>query len=71
MTNLTPKAEQTIQHEGDTWRVVGRGVTREDGAVFCHLISTTRGRQQRNGWCPVQVLDWVPDDKLDEGHPDA
>ncbi len=56
--------EQTIQYEGDTWRVLARGITREDGATFCHLASTSRGRQQRNGWCPVQMCDWIPADKF-------
>ena len=60
----TTMTEQTIQYEGDTWRVLSRGIAREDGATFCHLASTTRGRQQRNGWRPVQICDWIPADKL-------
>ena len=50
---------ETIEHDGDTWRVLARGVTREDGKTFCHLASTTRSQQQRNGARPVQVNDWV------------
>jgi hypothetical protein len=48
----------TIQHDGDTWNIIGEGAAR-DGKVFCHLASTTRGRQQRNGWVPVQINDWI------------
>lgn len=48
----------TIQHEGDTYRIIGQGATR-DGKTYCHLASTTRGRQQRNGWYPAQIGDWI------------
>ncbi|MBN3839342.1 hypothetical protein [Burkholderia sp. Ac-20349] len=48
----------TIQHDGDTYRIIGEGATR-DGKTYCHLASTTRGRQQRNGWCPAQIGDWI------------
>lgn len=48
----------TIKHNGDTWTIVGEGTVR-DGMVFCHLASTTRGKQQRNGWYPLQICDWI------------
>jgi hypothetical protein len=48
----------TIQIDGDTWRIIGEGATR-DGKTYCHLASTTRFRQQRNGRVPVQMADWV------------
>ena len=49
-----------IEIDGDTWEILGVGVTREeDGKTFVHLKSTTRGRQQRNGWVPVQIGDWI------------
>lgn len=48
----------TIEYIGDTWRLAGEGAMR-DGKVYCHLISTTRGRQQRNGWVPLQIGDWI------------
>lgn len=48
----------TIQHDGDTWNILGEGATR-DGKTYCHLASTTRGRQQRNGWMPLQLGDWI------------
>lgn len=47
-----------IKHDGDTWKIIGEGALR-DGKVFCHLSSTTRGRQQRNGWVPLQICDWI------------
>lgn len=59
-----PKQDQaptseTIDHDGDTWRVLSKGVTRADGKTMLHLASTTRSRQQRNGSCPIQICDWV------------
>lgn len=48
----------TIQHDGDTWHILGTGATR-DGKVYCNLNSTTRGRQQKNGWCPIGMCDWI------------
>lgn len=50
--------DKTVVHMGDAWRVIGVGAQR-DGNTFCHLASTTRGRQQKNGWCPIQINDWV------------
>jgi hypothetical protein len=47
-----------IQHDGDTWEILGEGAVK-DGKVYCHLASTTRGRQQRNGWVPLQICDWI------------
>jgi hypothetical protein len=48
----------TIQHDGDTWNILGEGATR-DGKTYCHLASTTQFRQQRNGKNPVQICDWI------------
>ncbi len=47
-----------IQHDGDLWTLVSQGSTRE-GKIYCHLASTTRTRQQRNGDVPVQIADWI------------
>ena len=47
-----------IHHDGDEWTIIGEGATR-DGKTYCHLASATRGRQQRNGWVPVQIADWI------------
>ena len=57
--------EKTIKHDGDTWRILGIGVTRllDSGAsvTYLHLASTTRGSKQRNGkMCPIQMADWLP-----------
>jgi hypothetical protein len=49
---------KTISIDGDTWQVISMG-TERDGKVYCHLKSTTRGRQQRNGWNPIQMCDWI------------
>ncbi len=51
--------DQKIAFDGDTWRIAGVGATREDGRTYCHLASETRGRQQKNGWSPLQIADWI------------
>lgn len=51
--------DKIINHDGDTWRILGVG-TQADGKVFCHLASTTRFTQQRNGKVPRQIGDWLP-----------
>ena len=50
--------ERTITHDGDTWRVLSVGAF-QNGKVFCHLASTTRGTKQRNGMAPMQIGDWI------------
>ena len=50
--------DKTIVHIGDTWKVISVGAQR-DGNTFCHMASTHRGRQQKNGWMPIQIGDWV------------
>lgn len=54
-----------IQLNGDTWRVISVGASR-DQKTYCHLASTTRFRQQRNGKVPLQMCDWIDDAALDE-----
>lgn len=49
---------QQIEHDGDTWKIVGVGTVR-DGKTLVHLASTTRGRHQKNGFYPVQMMDWI------------
>ncbi len=51
----------TIPHDGDIWRILSQGAMRE-GKVYCHLASTTKGVQQRNGWNPMQICDWIDAD---------
>lgn len=59
---------KTINHDGETWKVVSLGA-RRDGKVFCHLAHTFLGRHQRNGWYPVQICDWL-DESVVEAAPD-
>lgn len=56
-----------VEHDGDRWRVIAKGATRGDGYVYCHLASTTRYVQQRNGRRPVQIVDWIAADALRAG----
>lgn len=51
--------QNTVEHDGDVWRVLSTGSTREDGKTFAHLASTTRGSHQNNGFNPVQINDWI------------
>lgn len=60
----TSAGPQLVRHEGDTWRLLSRGASRPDGAVYCHLASATRGRRQANGWVPLQIGDWIPGELL-------
>ena len=55
--------DKVVVHMGDAWRVVGVGAQR-DGTTFCHLASTTRFRQQKNGKNPMQIGDWVDTEVL-------
>jgi len=50
--------DKQIVVAGDVWRVLGVGAQRK-GNTFCHLASTTRFRQQKNGKNPIQIGDWV------------
>jgi len=50
--------DPTLKLDGDTWRILGTGV-HVDGTVICHLASTTRFQQQRNGAVPVQRMEAV------------
>lgn len=50
-----------IEHDNDTWNILAQGATR-DGRTYCHLASTTRLRQQKNGAVPVQMGDWIDRD---------
>ena len=44
----------TVQYNGEEWRVLGVGRQREDGKVYAHLASVTRGRQR--SLCPLPSL---------------
>ena len=56
--------DKIIDIYGDTWKVIGIGAQNE-GKVYCHLSSTTRSRQQRNGSVPVQIADWISAEVLE------
>lgn len=45
--------------DGHEYRIIGRGITNEAGLTYCHLASTTQGAQQRNGFVPRQIMEWV------------
>lgn len=51
--------DQTIELEDDLWTVVNVGAV-QDGEVYCHLSSTSRGWHTRTGWRPVQSARWIP-----------
>jgi hypothetical protein len=53
----------TIRWQDDDWRILGEG-TFNDGKVYCHLASVHRGRDQKNGWTPIQMADWIPQEVI-------
>lgn len=61
--NTNQLFNKVIAHMGDTWRIVAVG-TQRDGNTYCHMASTHLGRQQKNGWMPVQIGDWVDTEVL-------
>jgi hypothetical protein len=52
-----------LTHDGDTWEILSEGASR-DGKTYCHLASTTRFREQRNGRNPVQIGDWIENERI-------
>ena len=53
-----------IEYEGDTWTVIGVGITAigpcaMEGQTYLQLASTTRFIVQRNGRRPVMIATWV------------
>jgi hypothetical protein len=60
----TKETRPSIYHDGDTWWIVAKGASR-DGKTYCHLASTTRYRQQKNGRNPIQIADWIPTEMLE------
>jgi hypothetical protein len=53
--------EPTIQHEDFVWRLVSKG-TERDGKTYCHLAAMNQ--KQRDGKTPVQIADWISNEKL-------
>jgi len=52
------KVDCIVVYAGELWRIVGIGAER-NGSTYCHLANLTRGRQQKNGWMPIQMGDWI------------
>lgn len=52
-----------INHDGDAWRILSQGATRDE-KTLCHLASMTRGSHQKNGWNPVQITDWLNNEAI-------
>lgn len=52
-----------IHHDNDIWEILSEGDL-HDGKVYCHLKSTTRGYHRSNGWMFIQILDWIPQEKI-------
>jgi len=47
--------DKIFNYNGDQYRVISVGRTKEDGMVYLHLASTTKGRMQKNGFHPIQL----------------
>lgn len=60
---MKPNIGLIIRYQNDTWKLLGEG-TLKDGKVYCHLASTTRGQQQKNGFRPIQMADWIPQELI-------
>lgn len=60
---MEQRSADKITLDGDTWRIVARG-TNEDGKTYCHLASTTRFINQKNGRRPIMAGVWVPNEVL-------
>ena len=52
-----------IEVGGETWKVSALGAQHE-GKVYAHLVHTTKGRQTRAGWYPVQSGQWIDETLL-------
>lgn len=48
----------TLVLDGDLYHILSTGVTHE-GKTVCHLSSTTKFMKQKNGFVPLQLLEWV------------
>ena len=50
---------KVIVHDGGVWAVASEGAWNDRHETYCHLLSMTEGREQRNGWNPKQIGAWV------------
>ncbi|MCG7550961.1 hypothetical protein [Pseudoalteromonas sp. Of7M-16] len=58
MATRTLSIDMKVRKNGDVWRILGIGISKES-ETYCHLASTTRFVKQRNGDRPIQIQDWV------------
>jgi hypothetical protein len=56
-----------VNYDGEEWKIVSQGSLR-DGKIYCHLVSPTRGVQQKNGFRPVQIADWINQEAILAAH---
>lgn len=61
---MQQQTTELVRHEGDTWKVLGRGAKQKGGLRLCHLASTTQFRKQRNGLVPIQMVDAIDESKI-------
>lgn len=54
-----------LEFVGDTWVVVGTGIY-SAGAVYCHLASTTRFGDTKNGKAPLQVAAYIEAGRVED-----
>ena len=57
-------AQQFFEDADGVWEVAALGTRRVpgsigEGEVFAHLVHTTEGWQQANGFVPKQKNDWI------------
>jgi hypothetical protein len=54
-----------LEFEGDTWAILKTG-SYSAGAVYCHLSSATRFREQKNGKAPLQIAAYIEAGRVEE-----
>lgn len=50
---------ETISIKGEEWEIIGKGRVDESGKTYCHLLIKTIGFNQKNGFYPVQMCEWI------------
>ena len=56
---MSEEVDRFINHDGEIWRILSTGRTREDGKTFCHLAHTISKYTRKNGFTPKQITDWI------------
>lgn len=65
---MSLKLEQDVEINDDIWRINSMVYIRDlNGQIetYCHLVSTTRTRDQIEGAEPLQAYAWVPGSKFE------